>query len=238
MRAETEGRAARKTRKAVRGLTRLLGGVRELDVALAMLEEIRNAHADLAPGTDAVQRLVEGERARRRSRMVEELDPEKLRKKLNALAGAERLAPVVERRERLRQRLGPRVMAVAAALEAAGSLYAFNRLHRVRIAIKKLRYLLELVHEVARVGTLRLTRQLKEAQELLGRLHDLEVLAGFARAAIAALPGKTTELRALLDVIERETRERHAEYLRLVPRLAAVVEACRTDLDRRLAHHA
>ncbi len=237
MHAETEGRAVRKSRKAVRGLTRMLGEVRELDVSLALLDELKGRHEDLAPAIEMVRAFVAQERLRRRNEMVEELDPDKLRRKLTALAETERLAPVVDRRARLRLRLRPRVTGVASAMAAAGSLYAFDRLHRLRVAIKKLRYLLELVHEVARVGTLRVVRRLKEAQELLGRLHDLEILAGFARTTLGAHPSHALELRALLDAIERETRERHADYLRLAPRLSAVLEACRTDLDRRLAHH-
>ena len=241
MHAETGGPALRKGRKAVRGLTRLLGGVRELDVSLAILEELKRENPALAASIDRVRVFVDRERLQRRDEMlrgVEELGPEKLRKRLTALAETEGLAPVAERRERLRRRLPPRVAGVAQAMDAAGSLYAFDRLHRLRIAVKKLRYLLELVHEVARVGTLRLVRRLREVQDLLGRLHDLEVLAGFTRTTVGVHPTHGPELRALLDVIERETRERHAEYLRLAPRLAAVLEACRTDLDRRLAHHA
>jgi len=240
MHAETEARLVRKSRKAVRGLTRLLGGVRELDVTLCLLDELKGRHEELAGAMAMVRAFADQERLRRRNQMVqgvEALDPEKLKRKLTALAETERLAPVAERRERLRTRLAPRVMGVATAMDAAGSLYSFDRLHRVRVAIKKLRYLLELVHEVARVGTIRLVRRLKEAQELLGRLHDLEILAGFTRTTLGSHPSHAVELRALLDVIERETRERHAEYLCLAPRLRAVLEACRTDLDQRLAHH-
>ena len=230
-------RALRKSRRAVRGLTRLLGGVRELDVALSILDELSASHPDLSVGVAVARRLVEQQRLRRREEMLRglvDLEPRKLRKKLVALSEMTRLPAVAERRARLHERLGPRVMGVAAAMENAGSLYAFDRLHRVRIAIKKLRYLLELVHEVAGIGTRRLVRRLKSAQDLLGRLHDLEVLAGFARAALAAHPAHAIQLRTLLDLVEGETRQRHAQYLRLVPRLAAVLEACRTDLDRRL----
>jgi CHAD domain-containing protein len=238
--AESAAPAVRKSRKAVRGLTRLLGGVRELDVSLALLDELMEEHEDLAPAVDMVRAFVQRERQRRRGQMVrgvEELDPDRLRQRLTALAETVRHATVAERRDRLRQRLEPRVAGMASAVDAAGSLYAFDRLHRVRISIKKLRYLLELVHEVARVGTSRLVRRLKDAQDLLGRLHDLEVLAGFVRMTFGAHPSHPIQLRALLDVIERETRQRHAEYLRLVPRLLAVLEACRTNVDRRLAHH-
>lgn len=240
MHAETGAPEVRKSRKAVRGLTRLLGGVRELDVSLALLEELKQRHPDFSAAVGLVRAYLEHERRLRRGEMVrgvEELEAEDLRLKLDSLADTRQLATVEERRKRLRRRLRPRVNAVASAMAAAGSLYAFDRLHRVRIAIKKLRYLLELVHEVARVGTLRLVRSLKDSQDLLGRLHDLEVLAGFTRTTLGAHPSQAVRVRALLEAIECEARERHADYLRLVPRLTAVLEACRSDLDRRLARH-
>lgn len=231
----------RKTRKAVRRLTRLLGGVRELDVSLAVLDALQREHPDLGDAIEFVRAFVQRERLERRAEMLrrlEDLNPRKLRKQLAALADEETSpAPLSERRDRLARRLRPRVTRVAEAMAAAGSLYAFDRLHLVRIAIKRLRYLLELAREVSRVGTARPVRQLKTAQELLGRLHDLEVLAGFVRAALPSQTGDAVHLRALLHLIERETRLRHAEYLRLVPALNAVLETCRTDLDRRLTHH-
>jgi CHAD domain-containing protein len=240
MPAEAEASAVKKSRKDVRGLTRLLGGVRELDVSLAILDELKEGHDHLAPAADKVRAFVEQERLRRRRVMVrgvERIGADRLRTRLTTLAETQSLATLAERRERVRRRLAPRVAGVAAAIEAAGSLYAFDRLHRVRIAVKKLRYLLELAHEATRVGTARMVRRLKAAQDLLGRLHDLEVVAGFVRMTLGLHPAHAVGLRDLLDVIERETRQRHAEYLRLVPRLTAVLETCRTDLDQRLARH-
>jgi CHAD domain-containing protein len=239
-----EGEAARdpeveKTRKRVRRLTRALGSVRELDVALGILDEIRQIHPDLGEVVVAVRADVEEGRRSRREEMADQLDAIQAAALPGDLASLEEQVghePASARSASLRRRLERRADRLDAAIEAAGALYAFDRLHMVRIAVKQLRYTLELIHEFGRVPTRRLVTRLRWFQDLLGRQHDLEIVAGYVRRL--GCSGKSPfadDVELVLGVLERETRELHAGYLAGVDRLVDVIARCRCEIDRRLA---
>ena len=68
------------------------------------------------------------------------------------------------------------------------SLYLPERLHVVRIALKKLRYAREVGAEaVRRQHTKAELRSLKRSQDILGRLHDMQVLLDRVRQLQASL---------------------------------------------------
>ena len=104
-----------------------------------------------------------------------------------------------------------------ASIENAAGLYLPDRLHEVRIAVKKLRYTLELEQSfTASRATVRL-RTLKTAQDLLGRMHDLEVLIARARG-IQSSPGASNlkvsaDLDRLVRRLETECRQLHGHYM-------------------------
>jgi hypothetical protein len=82
-------------------------------------------------------------------------------------------------------------------------------LHDVRVALKKLRYTAELSAETGHRQWRNEIQTLKATQELLRRLHDLEVLLGWGREAHAVLtPGDLTasHIRSLLFAVEAECR--------------------------------
>jgi CHAD domain-containing protein len=88
--------------------------------------------------------------------------------------------------------------------------------------MKKLRYLVELMDErdAMRRGALRI---LRDAQEVLGRLHEREVLA--ARLERARRKHDIPAARALGDVLEAEARLLFSRYAARRPQLTAVAEA-------------
>jgi CHAD domain-containing protein len=99
----------------------------------------------------------------------------------------------------------------------------------VRIAAKKLRYALEIERELRRSkGTARVT-QLKRLQDLLGRMHDFEVLIDRTRQVQADHAGSdrslTLELDALVRALEAECRKDHATYMRRRPSITRLCEA-------------
>ena len=101
----------------------------------------------------------------------------------------------------------------------ARTSYLPERLHAVRISVKKLRYALEVASEARGAAPRAELALLKHSQDLLGRLHDLQVLIDRARQVQAALapPNITTwrGLEALVDVLEDDCRRRlHARYIR------------------------
>jgi CHAD domain-containing protein len=233
------GPAAAKIGSRLRRLTRALGRVRELDVVLGILDDLRRAHPDLSDALMAARVRVEEDRRSRRDEMIRHLDEiqaNRLAEELSSLGEHVGHEPASSRAVLLRRRLERRADRLEAAIEAAGALYAFDRLHLVRIACKRLRYILELVHEIGRVPALRLVNRLKRFQDLLGRLHDLEVVAGDVRRQSVGGPGHVANgVDRVQRLLDRETRDLHAVYLARVAGLVDVIARCRTEIDRKLA---
>jgi CHAD domain-containing protein len=112
-------------------------------------------------------------------------------------------------------------------VRSAGAVYLPERLHDVRIAVKKLRYAIELRADAVRRRTRDVPR-LRTAQDALGRLHDLQVLIHRCREAQASLdPPVITawrELGSLVDALEEDCRALHARYVRQRRKLIDIVE--------------
>lgn len=230
-----------KARRVLRRVTRALGPVRETDVALATLGERRFAHA-ARPAVELVRARLLDERRRRREVMGDRIGALNLtvlveRLRARASEGAVREGPW---RGALARRVGRRTSGLRRAIDAAGSLYAPEALHLVRVAAKKLRYALELADETGAVSARDEVRALRRVQDQLGRLHDLQVLrvhvhAAEASAASAEVPSGALE--SLARAIDDECRALHARYLSAVPRLCelsrhvarAIVPAVRTS---------
>ena len=125
------------------------------------------------------------------------------------------------------------------AVEQAGPMYEAERLHRVRIAAKKLRYAMELAAESGTRAAAAPVKVIKRAQDALGRLHDLQVLQSHV-AAVQARPRSPTSHDGGLDVLARlledECRHLHARYVSGIPALREVVETTRTAVVPQLAH--
>ncbi len=113
-------------------------------------------------------------------------------------------------------------------MEDAGAVYLPERLHTVRIAIKKLRYALEFSAEMSGARSTPELQLLKRVQTLLGRMHDLQVFIARVRQVQASLPQPDLslwrELDALDAVVENSCRRLHARYVRERPAIEAVCE--------------
>jgi len=225
----------RRVQRQVRRLTRALGGVRELDVALGLLEGFASARPDLRADFEPLRQSIEVERTARRARMLGELE------RLDPAALSQRISQLVTEtdtrehhalgRRRLADQLRARADRVRREIAAAGLVYAPYRLHPIRIAAKKMRYALELAREFHGVPTLALTRRVKRVQDLLGRLHDLEVLAGWL-ATMAALPAERRVPRTTLDpLFDADIVRLHAECLRHHLLLREVIDQCRARVQ-------
>jgi CHAD domain-containing protein len=224
-------RKAAKVERKIRKVTRALGAVRELDVTLALLDELVEKGTLPRVGLEEVRTHVVEERERRRATMLKRLgtlDLAKLARRLATLAAALQ-EPGDERwREILSVRLGKRGTALAEAIASAGQLYGPERLHQVRIATKKLRYSLEIAAETGLPSAATLLRQLKRTQETLGRLHDLQVLETHV-AAVQARPEERAlppgSLAEISRALEGRCRHLHGRYVAAAPPLLGVVEA-------------
>jgi CHAD domain-containing protein len=202
----------------VRRFTRALGPVREVDVALDLVPRIARAEPSVAAAASATERHLAATRDAVRGVMLAALAPDKVQKLHGTLA---RLRTTTDDdglrwRKALADRVASRAGGLRAALDDAGVLYDAARLHRVRIAAKKLRYSLELVGDARVAATTRLVKALKKAQDALGALHDLQMLAHHV-ATVRERHRGDAALEAGLDALGRMLDERclamHAEFL-------------------------
>lgn len=231
--ASADGASIKRVGRRVRRITRTLGPVRELDVSLTLLDEFAARTAAPPRAIARVREALTAERLERRREMLDEITPsrlEKLRKGLVDVATpAAGPAATGEAIVEAAYQAGARATALRAAIERAGGLYLADRIHRVRVAAKKLRYALEIQRELTRSrSTARLTR-LKKQQDLLGRMHDLEVLIDRTRRVQERLAANdrrgTAELDALVRLLEDECREGHAAYMHGRPSLLRLCES-------------
>jgi CHAD domain-containing protein len=214
------GSKAGKARRKIRRLTRALGTVRELDVTLGILDELARADGVPRSAVEAVRARVIAERDLGRESMLKRLDRvnvEKLHRRLASVAEALQETSEEAWRDPLAARLARRAERLTAAVDEAGQMYAPERLHQVRIAAKKLRYGLEIAAGVGVAAAAPRVRTLKRVQDLLGRMHDLQVLQGHVATVHAEFtPGNGVShhgLDALAQHLEGECRQLHGRYI-------------------------
>lgn len=236
---QLEPDVTRKLGRRLRKVTERLGTVRELDVLLMLIDELRESRPQETVGLRRVADAVGWERTEARDRLLERklplTDLKQIGRKL------ERIVETLERDDRqpasrrprkrgwlwaLDARIAHRAAALDAAMREAGAVYLEERLHTVRIALKKLRYAMELRAEAAGSKRTPDLRILKRDQDLLGRLHDLQVLIARVRQMQAALTPPNLavwrELDAVVVSLENGCRRLHACYMRERPKLAAI----------------
>jgi CHAD domain-containing protein len=213
--------------RRVRRITRALGPVRELDVTLLLLAELARRRAAPKRAIARVRDAVTEERQKRRRDMLAAIKPSKLnklRKRLVEVAAPESERP--ETRSALveaNSQAAARAAQLKGAIERAGGIYLSDRLHRVRVAAKKLRYALEIQRELAKSRSMTHLNRLKAQQDLLGRIHDFEILIDRTRGVQATLSPRDrrgmAELKTLVRVLEDECRAGHAAYMHARPAL-------------------
>ena len=220
----TSGERGRKLEREMRGLTRALGPVRELDVALLTLDELEASGAAPSSAIGRLRQIIRTERQRLHAAMSEQVarvDVERLRKRaqkaVRTSKAARRRKPDPKRLADALERSSRRAERLRIAIENAASMYLADRLHQVRIAVKKLRYAMELVRELSASRATARIRTLKDMQDLLGRMNDLEVLIGRVRRVQGS--SKATNLRLSSDLdrlvrtLETECRQLHGQYM-------------------------
>lgn len=223
---------AKKLNRRLRKVTSRLGSVRELDVMLLLIDELHVSRPHHDQALTRVRVAVAKDREAARKRLAGHLPVDDLRRvarKLDRacadLHEAEQAHAAARSPGRakvttwaIEARAAKRGARLASAMTDAGAVYLPGRLHTVRLAIKKLRYVLEVSAELAGEKTTVPLRGLRHAQELLGRMHDLEMLIDRVREMQPELaPLSLTawrELDALVATLEDMCRRLHARYVR------------------------
>lgn len=231
------------TRKRVRRLTRWLGRVREMDVALALLEADTWLQSVPAPALSEARQHVHGAREKRRARLLRRLqkvNPKKLERMVARLV-ADSVGENAEAwRRLLAVRLARRATALRRATVEAGSIYVPERLHGVRLASKKLRYALEIAAELGTRDAAKLAATVRKVQVLLGDLQDRHILLREVREAASGASDEATRngLATLAGSLESACRELHGEFLKQRGALTSALVAIRQDIIPELARTA
>jgi CHAD domain-containing protein len=225
-------------RRRLKGLTRALGPVRELDVACSLLT--MRAAGKAAPGVVALRAHLTERRVAALEALRDAVGPRRsarLQERLTDLAGdvdgaarrGQADLPARERR-RLARRVIDRARSLGGAVADAGAILIVDRVHTVRIAAKRLRYALELTGELKLARTAALVTSLKAVQDVLGELHDLDVLRHQASCVRADLPPESIvakDLEEMSHALDADIRQLHARYLRGGRALAALTDRVR-----------
>jgi CHAD domain-containing protein len=232
---QLESNKSRKLGRRLKKLSRRLGDLRELDVLVLLLDQLRASRR--APPA-AVRRMIESVRTERnaaRSRLTDREVTGDLKRAGKKLQRTLELLEDADRKPQHRKawhwavdaRVARRAAALKHAIHEAGSMYVPDRVHQVRLAIKKLRYGVELANDAAGVKTATTVRQLERWQDHLGRLRDFQVLIERVRRVQASMErptlDATRELDDLVLALESSCRRLHARFLR---DRAAIVALC------------
>lgn len=225
-----------RARKHVRRITRALGPIRELDVAIGHLDEIGPVSGLPARALARVRSHLTAERTARRRAMLEVITPaalQKLKARLHVPPGTRPPASDLDAEVRgARRRAVNRARVLRTEVGRAGGLYVAERLHAVRVAAKKLRYALEVERELTRSRAVARINRLKRLQDHLGEIHDYEVLLGHVRAVqtdlAARAAGLSAELDPLIRTLEERCREGHAGFLK---DRAALTNLCQAIIE-------
>lgn len=230
--------AARDFSRRLRDGNRELGPIRELDVLAQLITGLQRESRYSGAALQLVHEAVSRERRNVGGRLKSSARQlGKLTTKLSDVVADLQSAEHAELRKIRRHwrwgvqaRVVHRASRVRSAIDHAGVLYASGPLHEVRVAIKKLRYAIELSDEIGERQQGAVTT-LKSAQDLLGRQHDLEVFLMWERQLQLSGPrrGSWSGLAALTQAIESDCRELHARYVRERPALIALTARVGVD---------
>lgn len=209
-----------------RSLGKRLGRARELDVTSALLTDLELRLPNAAAAIGALREEIEPRRQRVRRRLIKALDGINVRALGRAIASAPRGTARVTRiwhpwERALRGEVQRRAADVGHAIDRASGVLIPRRLHDLRIATKKLRYAMEigLTSGVLRNGVALQT--LKRVQDVLGQLHDRQVLARCLKRASLDAAGLREGATILDSVLSMESSRLHGKYLRLREELVA-----------------
>jgi CHAD domain-containing protein len=194
--------------KQIRGIAQSLGRVRDLDVSIATLEKLASrCPADVLPG---IERLIQ-ERIRRREPERESVERIIARDKFDQLVSefpqASRKATRTKVTESSFREISREIIAERVdELERIGSTvfepFRRKRLHRMRIASKRVRYSIQLLAQCLPDAINAIAEPVARLQGNLGDLHDADVFIQELGAQLVAGNG---------DMVYSKL-ERHTEF--------------------------
>jgi len=189
-------------RAELKWLAALLGDVRDAEVLRKRLTRWAAKHGPGPTGVDALRAALADRQAQGRARLLPELDSDRYRALIAALADGPPWSESDPGKKALRKRLRRSwrrlVAAVDAADEAADADERRRRLHEVRKKAKRVRYAAESLGAVFGNDAERLAEAAKSVQSTLGDLNDAAVMI----STIEQVPAPDDAIRELLEAEE------------------------------------
>ncbi len=240
---ELDADEARALGRRLKRVTVELGTVRELGVLVHLLAELQDSGQFDAATLRRIARAIAEAHAAARDRLAARLpvaDVERLARKLGKVARDLR----DDKPSRgwfwaIEARVNRRGSTLLRALDAAGAIYLQERLHDVRIALKKFRYAVEISCEAAGAAPTPDIKALKRHQDTLGRLHDLQILIDRIRELQPAIARPDGVLWRKIDqavvTLEDDCRRLHAKFVRQHEELRTICERLTQTARRAIA---
>jgi CHAD domain-containing protein len=216
----------------VKRMGRSLGRVRDADVRIDLLRYLEARTPAAASSLVLARHRDERERLTAMRKLVKRFERLGVDRELARLCGgpwrttSAWAARSGAWRELLRRRIEKRSHAAADAVTDATGVYFPKRAHAARIALKKLRYAVEIAVDTSMVGDAELPRTLKKSQDVLGDLHDRQALIDELRQADESeLQIDANHIQLVEQFLIAEINDLHVRFLR---RRAEIHEVCNT----------
>ena len=203
-----------------RAIGRALGKVRDADVRILLLEHLEPRIPSAAPALLGVRQQQERRRLELMRRLIKQFEDDGLLDLMREALPGRRASPGWGRgsgrrwQQQLQSSLRDRAQRVTDAINHATGVYFPHRVHSARIAIKKLRYVLEIAEATRTLRATGAVPTLKKAQDILGDLHDRQELIdelGDAKPGDAATTAD--QLNLVTHVVAADISDLHARYL-------------------------
>ena len=219
--------------RGYRKIGRALGKVRDIDVQIALLRNLEDHTPQTGASMVLIRKYHEDDRLEKTRALIKTLERIDVATLIGAVtdvrpASLRRRLTNTGWREQLRHLLQARAHNALEAIVHATGIYFPRRAHGARIAIKQLRYAVEIAQATGHSELQQPGKTLRKGQEILGDLHDRQelsdTLAGYRKEE-----GVDPEhVQLAQQVMEREVTQLHAEYL---SRRSALRDACE-EVDR------
>ena len=203
---------------AYRAMGRAFGKVRDIDVQIALIQHLTAYAPQTAPSLVLVRQDHEQERLAKMRRLIKTLERLDVEALLNFVgtghpAGLRTRLTSTGWRQQLRRLLVERSRTAIEAISHATGVYFPNRAHRARIAIKQLRYAAEIASGIGYSAMQPAIAELKKSQDVLGHLHDRQVLADSLTRYLKREGVDLEHITLTGQVLENEVMNLHARYL-------------------------
>lgn len=211
-----------------KAMGRALGRVRDIDVQIDLIRDLEAHAPQAAPSLVLVRQDHDEARLAKMRRLIKTLERLNVDALLHLVgdghpAGLRTRLTSSGWRQQIKRLVVERSHSANDAIEHATGVYFPKRSHRARIAIKQLRYAGEIALCTGFAEMHSALSALKRSQQILGDLHDRQVLADSLKLYAKEQAVDADHVKLTRQVLEGEVQHLHSEYL---SRREALSSAC------------